>query len=91
MSRLLFQVYLPLKSAREKALKLDWSNFTPTRPTFLGEKVFRNFPLTDLLPFVDWKCFFDVWELRGRYPNGRYPKIFNDEIVGKRSLLLKRK
>ncbi len=23
-----------------------------------------------------------VWQLRGRYPNRGYPKIFNDEAVG---------
>ena len=68
--------------AREKSLKLDWNAFTAKRPSFLGEKVFKSLPLDDLLPFIDWKCFFDVWELRGRYPNGRYPKIFNDEKVG---------
>lgn len=29
-------------------------------------------------------CFYDVqtWELRGRYPNRGYPKIFMDEAVG---------
>lgn len=27
--------------------------------------------------------FFQTWELRGRYPNRGYPKIFNDENVGK--------
>ncbi len=27
--------------------------------------------------------FFQTWELRGRYPNRGYPKIFNDEAVGK--------
>jgi len=26
--------------------------------------------------------FFQTWELRGRYPNRGYPKIFNDETVG---------
>jgi len=25
---------------------------------------------------------FQVWQLRGRYPNRGYPKIFNDETVG---------
>ena len=23
-----------------------------------------------------------VWQLRGRYPNRNYPKIFNDDAVG---------
>ena len=26
--------------------------------------------------------FFQVWQLRGKYPNRGYPKIFNDETVG---------
>ena len=26
--------------------------------------------------------FFQTWELRGRYPNRGYPKIFNDKHVG---------
>ena len=32
--------------------------------------------------FIDWNPFFQTWELRGRYPNRGYPKIFNDEKVG---------
>ncbi len=31
---------------------------------------------------IDWNPFFQVWQLRGRYPNRGYPKIFNDEKVG---------
>jgi len=27
--------------------------------------------------------FFQTWQLRGRYPNRGFPKLFNDEIVGK--------
>jgi 5-methyltetrahydrofolate--homocysteine methyltransferase len=26
--------------------------------------------------------FFQTWELRGRYPNRGYPKIFDDQAVG---------
>ena len=51
---------------------------------FFAGKTFslEDVALTQLLPFIDWKCFFDVWELRGKYPNGRFPKIFNDPTVG---------
>ena len=28
-------------------------------------------------------CTTQVWQLRGRYPNRGYPKIFKDETVGK--------
>jgi len=53
------------------------------RPSFLGVKVFPDYDLESLIPYIDWKPFFDVWQLRGKYPNRGYPKIFNDEIVGK--------
>ena len=75
--------YLSLEQARAKSLKTDWANFKPVKPSFIGSKVILNQNLEDLIPFIDWKYFFDVWQLRGRYPNGRYPKIFNDETVGK--------
>ena len=74
--------YLSLECARAKALKIDWTSFQAQRPSFLGTKVYRSFPIEQLLPYIDWKCFFDVWELRGKYPNGRFPKIFNDPTVG---------
>lgn len=82
LDSLVDKTYLTLEKARAKALHLDWSAFRPTRPTFLGSKVFQNYDLEELVPLIDWKYFFDVWQLRGRHPNGKYPKIFNDETVG---------
>jgi len=38
--------------------------------------------LEDIVPYIDWNPFFQTWELRGRYPNRGYPKIFKDEAVG---------
>jgi 5-methyltetrahydrofolate--homocysteine methyltransferase len=29
----------------------------------------NDFPLQDLVPFIDWSPFFHTWELRGRYPS----------------------
>lgn len=75
--------YLSLEQARSKALNIDWTDSHIVEPTFLGTKVFKNYPIEELIPYIDWKCFFDVWQLRGKYPNGRYPKIFNDATVGK--------
>uniref|UniRef100_A0A669CE51 Methionine synthase n=1 Tax=Oreochromis niloticus TaxID=8128 RepID=A0A669CE51_ORENI len=51
-------------------------------PQFLGTRVFDLYDLNSLLDFIDWKPFFDVWQLRGKYPNRGYPKIFNDKTVG---------
>jgi 5-methyltetrahydrofolate--homocysteine methyltransferase len=43
----------------------------------------NDYDLNTLVTYIDWKPFFDVWQLRGKYPNRGYPKIFNDETVGK--------
>ncbi|XP_077481177.1 methionine synthase isoform X2 [Stigmatopora argus] len=75
--------YLSLSHAREKALHIDWLSTTkPITPQFFGTRVFDQYDLTKLLEFIDWKPFFDVWQLRGKYPNRAYPKIFNDKTVG---------
>ena len=79
---LLERKYLSLEKARARALKIDWKSFQMEKPSFLGKKVYRNVPIEKLLPYIDWKGFFDTWELRGKYPNGRFPKIFNDPTVG---------
>ena len=63
-------------------LQVDWSKNVPMKPKMLGTKTYTDYPLAELLPYIDWNPFFQVWQLRGKYPNRGYPKIFNDESVG---------
>jgi 5-methyltetrahydrofolate--homocysteine methyltransferase len=65
---------LPIAKARERGAKLE---FKPVKPSFLGVRDFKNFPLEELVPYIDWTPFFASWELVGRYP-----AILEDEIVG---------
>ncbi|TMS32651.1 hypothetical protein L596_000465 [Steinernema carpocapsae] len=74
--------FITLQDARKRAPKTNWAHFEPVKPTFLGKKALLNVDLNELVPFIDWKPFFDVWQLRGRYPNRGYPNIFKDEQVG---------
>ncbi|XP_078001227.1 methionine synthase-like [Glandiceps talaboti] len=75
--------YLSIEKARNKKLEIDWIGAPkPKPPTFLGTKVFEDYDLSRLTSYIDWKPFFDVWQLRGKYPNRGYPKIFNDKAVG---------
>ncbi|KAI8924169.1 methionine synthase-like protein [Entophlyctis helioformis] len=74
--------YLTLEKAREQGFKIDWSSFVAPKPTFLGTKVFDNYDVSSLISHIDWNPFFQTWQLRGKYPNRGYPKIFNDETVG---------
>ncbi|KAM6896918.1 LOW QUALITY PROTEIN: methionine synthase [Xenentodon cancila] len=75
--------YVSLSEARQKALRIDWLSVPqPVHPQFLGTRVFEYDDLNSLADFIDWKPFFDVWQLRGKYPNRGYPKIFKDKTVG---------
>jgi 5-methyltetrahydrofolate--homocysteine methyltransferase len=67
----------PLASARENAVKLDWSAYKPTKPSFTGTKVFETYDLAELARYIDWTPFFQTWELKGRYP-----AILEDEKQG---------
>lgn len=69
--------YLPLEEARKNKLQLDFSNYTPPKPTFLGTKVFEDYDLAELRKYIDWTPFFSTWELHGKYPN-----ILEDKVVG---------
>ena len=48
----------------------------------MGTRVFENFDLNQVLDYIDWDPFFSTWQIRGKYPNRTYPKIFNDKTVG---------
>ena len=55
----------------------NWDEYTPPRPAFTGTRTFKDFPLTELLPYIDWNPFFNTWQLKGKYP-----AILQDETVG---------
>jgi 5-methyltetrahydrofolate--homocysteine methyltransferase len=67
----------PLAKARANKTPIDWAQFTPTKPKFLGRRVFKNFDLGELAKFIDWGPFFQTWDLAGPYP-----AILTDEVVG---------
>ncbi len=74
--------YVSIEDARERPLRLDFENFKPTEPSFLGTRVV-DMGLDELKGYIDWNPFFQTWQLRGKYPNRNFPKIFNDAGVGK--------
>merc|ERR1719491_1964226 len=75
--------YLSFKKANDNRFKIDFeSNFVAPAPNLLGISVIDSVSLQDVVPYIDWNPFFQTWELRGRYPNRGYPKIFKDETVG---------
>ena len=70
--------YLPIAQARAKSTGIDWSGFTSVQPSFLGVKYFEDYSLEEIAKYIDWTPFFSTWQL-----SGKYPKIFDNEVVGK--------
>jgi len=59
---------VPLAQARANAYKIDWAAYEPTRPGFIGARVFGSYDVAELVPYIDWTPFFQTWEFKGRYP-----------------------
>ena len=68
---------LTLEAARSNKVKIDWSNYKPQKPSFLGTKLFENYDLKEIVPSIDWTPFFSTWELKGQYP-----RILEDDKMG---------
>ena len=75
--------YLPYSEALKNKWHLPWSGYQPKTPSFIGTKVFDQFPLEKLRKYIDWTPFFSTWELHGKYPN-----ILEDKVVGEEATKL---
>lgn len=75
--------YISLREARDNRTTIDWEQAEIVRPSFLGNKVFLQFPLDTIRTFIDWTPFFQTWMLAGRYPG-----ILKDPVVGQEAAKL---
>src|SRR6185295_8554211 len=68
---------VPIAETRRLGHVTDWAKYRPPAPRETGIKVLRDYPLEELVPYIDWTPFFQAWEL-----SGPYPKILEDPVVG---------
>lgn len=82
--------YCTIEEARKNKFPIDWkSDFHTLVPKKPGISTYLNFPIENLVEFIDWTPFFMTWELKGRYPDifesPRYGKearkLYNDAKV----------
>jgi 5-methyltetrahydrofolate--homocysteine methyltransferase len=59
--------YLGIDEAREKKWHTDWQKKPVKKPNMLGIKGFSDYPVDDIIPFIDWTFFFHAWRLTGNY------------------------
>jgi 5-methyltetrahydrofolate--homocysteine methyltransferase len=82
---------VPYEKALERRFTIDWQTggpdtpvrpgqtrvSAPPKPAFLGQRVLRDFPLAEIVPYIDWSPFFMTWEMKGKYPH-----ILSDPVAG---------
>lgn len=74
---------ISLTQARKNRFQSDWNSVSIVKPSFLGIKVFNQFPLQHIRERIDWTPFFQVWELKGKFPT-----ILKDPEIGKEAKTL---
>ena len=74
---------IPIETARKNKVRFDWTEFDPVAPHEPGIHVFDDYPLAELVDYIDWSPFFQAWELKGRYP-----EILDDPSVGEQAGIL---
>ena len=68
---------LTYEEALRRKLHTVWDAGHICVPDFTGRRVLSDFPLGELVPFIDWSPFFHTWEIRGRYPH-----VLDDPVRG---------
>ena len=68
---------LTLTQARANKLTVDWTGYRPPVPQSPGVHRFDDYPLSELVDYIDWMPFFNAWEF-----HGRFPRILDDPTVG---------
>lgn len=66
-----------LEKARGQRFHGGWNTYVPPAPKHTGVQVFTDYPLAELLDYIDWTPFFNTWELAGKFP-----AILTDAVVG---------
>jgi 5-methyltetrahydrofolate--homocysteine methyltransferase len=74
-----------LDKARAQRFDGNWASYAPPAPNKPGVTAFDDYPIADLIDFIDWTPFFNAWEL-----SGRFPAILDDAVVGKQATELYR-
>jgi 5-methyltetrahydrofolate--homocysteine methyltransferase len=66
-----------IAQARANKRRIDWAGYSPAQPRAPGITVFDNYPLKELLGYIDWMPFFNAWEFTGKFPD-----VLSDPVKG---------
>ncbi len=59
--------YLSIEDARKLKWETNWEETPVKKPVSPGIKTFKDYPIDEIIPFIDWTFFFHAWRLTGNY------------------------
>jgi 5-methyltetrahydrofolate--homocysteine methyltransferase len=68
---------LSIMQARANRRRIEWSAPMTQVPLVPGIQRFDDYPLAELLGYIDWMPFFNAWEFAGKFPD-----VLADPVVG---------
>ena len=54
--------------AKQNAFQIEESGYIPFTPNSLGITTILDYPLDELIDYIDWTPFFHTWDIKGKYP-----------------------
>ncbi len=57
-----------LDVARTNRLAATFDETTVSEPTLVGTRVFDDYDVAELVPYIDWTPFFRTWGIRSKFP-----------------------
>ena len=66
-----------IEKCRKNKFEFKWDGYKPIKPSFLGVKTKYKISIDKIEKFIDWKPFFQSWEL-----HGNFPQILEDKTIG---------
>ena len=83
LSRTKVKEYASFLEAQNNPFKIKWEDYNPKIPNLIGSRTLIDFPLKELVSFIDWTPFFKSWDL-----HGKYPALLEDAVVGEQATSL---
>jgi 5-methyltetrahydrofolate--homocysteine methyltransferase len=74
---------VPYAEAVQRRFRVEWHKDQVYHPQFQGARTMADFPLGEIVQYIDWSPFFMAWELPGKYP-----QILTDPKAGKEATKL---
>ncbi len=61
--------YLTFEEARENKFVWNATEADICKPLKPGVNVLQDYPVEEIVPFIDWSFFFHAWRITGRFPD----------------------